>query len=243
MLGGDPRRIRMAYSLLFSLPGTPTLFYGEEIGMGEDLAGEGRHAVRTPMQWTDGPSGGFSTAPPRKLVRRVTPDGFGPEHVNVVSQRTDPDSLEILLSRGGELPTAVGRTLAFTTAWGLLYDGELTARQFVDCGVGVLTHETADSVIEPLLGRLVDAADHWSPAAARDQLLSKVGDLCISLADEPGRRVASANPSDAALPRRRSPRRQTGTAAPLPLPAVASLGIACAIPSRPHQKIPKNFFR
>ncbi|MFW5470806.1 alpha-amylase family protein [Knoellia sp. CPCC 206435] len=93
MLSGDPRRVRMAYSLLFSLPGTPTLFYGEEIGMGEDLAGEGRHAVRTPMQWTDGPTGGFSTAPVRRLVRRPTPDGFGPEHVNVVSQRMDPDSL------------------------------------------------------------------------------------------------------------------------------------------------------
>jgi glycosidase len=93
MLGGDPRRVRMAYSLLFSLPGTPTLFYGEEIGMGEDLAGEGRHAVRTPMQWSDGPAGGFSKAPTRKLIRRVTPDGYGPEHVNVVAQRTDPDSL------------------------------------------------------------------------------------------------------------------------------------------------------
>ncbi|MFC7490166.1 MULTISPECIES: alpha-amylase family protein [unclassified Knoellia] len=93
MLGGDPRRIRMAYSLLFSLPGTPTLFYGEEIGMGEDLAGEGRMAVRTPMQWSDGPTGGFSTASPRKLVRRTAPDGYAPEHVNVVAQRADPDSL------------------------------------------------------------------------------------------------------------------------------------------------------
>ena len=46
MLDGDPRRIRMVYSLLFSLPGTPVLFYGEEIGMGEDLAAEGRNAVR-----------------------------------------------------------------------------------------------------------------------------------------------------------------------------------------------------
>ena len=48
MLGGDPRRIRMAYSLMFSLPGTPTLYYGEEIGMGEDLEADGRMAVRTP---------------------------------------------------------------------------------------------------------------------------------------------------------------------------------------------------
>jgi aminopeptidase N len=105
--------------------------------------------------------------------------------------RTDPDSLEIMLSRGGELPSAVGRTLALTTAWGMLYDGELTAQQFIDCGVGVLTHETVDSVIEPLLGRLIDAADHWAPTTARDPLLSRVGDLCLSLADEPGRRLAA----------------------------------------------------
>ena len=57
MLGGDQRRIRMAYSLLFALPGTPTLFYGEEIGMGENLDVDDRLAVRTPMQWTGGPTG------------------------------------------------------------------------------------------------------------------------------------------------------------------------------------------
>ncbi|MBD3925057.1 aminopeptidase N [Nocardioides cavernae] len=105
--------------------------------------------------------------------------------------RPDPVSLEILLTRGGELPTAVGRTLALTTAWSLLYDGELGAEQLVDCGVGVLSRETADSVIEPLLGRLVDAADHWAPTAARDHLQSRVSDLCISLADAPGRRLAA----------------------------------------------------
>ena len=93
MLGGDPRRIRMAYSLMFSLPGTPTLYYGEEIGMGEDLTAEGRMAVRTPMQWAPGPSGGFSSAPPSRLIQRPTPDGYGPEHVNVKDQRHYPDSL------------------------------------------------------------------------------------------------------------------------------------------------------
>jgi len=105
--------------------------------------------------------------------------------------RPDPDSLGILLSRGGELPTALGRTLAITTAWGMLYDGELTAEQFIDCGVGVLTRETADSVIEPLLGRLIDAAEHWAPPTARERLLSRVGDLCLALADHPGRRMAA----------------------------------------------------
>ncbi len=93
MMGGDPRRIRMAYSLLFSLPGTPTLYYGEEIGMGEDLAAEGRMAVRTPMQWENARNGGFSTAPPRRLVQAVVTGGYGPEHVNVADQKREPDSL------------------------------------------------------------------------------------------------------------------------------------------------------
>ncbi|WP_168626608.1 alpha-amylase family protein [Cryobacterium sp. BB307] len=93
MLDGDPRRIRMAYSLLFSLPGTPVLFYGEEIGMGENLDAGGRQAVRTPMQWTDAKNGGFSTARPSALPNPVVADGFGPDHINVNQQRHDPDSL------------------------------------------------------------------------------------------------------------------------------------------------------
>ena len=93
MLDGDPRRIRMVYSLLFSLPGTPVLFYGEEIGMGENLDAEGRLAVRAPMQWNGGKNGGFSDAAPSRLVRAVVTDGYAPAHVNVEDQRRDPDSL------------------------------------------------------------------------------------------------------------------------------------------------------
>jgi trehalose synthase len=108
MLDGDPRRIRMVYSLLFSLPGTPVLFYGEEIGMGENLEVEGRLAVRTPMQWTDGPNGGFSTADKRRLTAPVVEGGFGPEFVNVAAQRRDPDSLlsfmKLLIRRYRESP-------------------------------------------------------------------------------------------------------------------------------------------
>ena len=55
MFDGDPARVRLVYSLLFSLPGTPVLFYGEEIGMGENLDVDGRLSVRTPMQWTERP--------------------------------------------------------------------------------------------------------------------------------------------------------------------------------------------
>jgi trehalose synthase len=93
MLSGDPRRIRMVYSLMFSMPGTPVLFYGEEIGMGENLDIEGRGSVRTPMQWSDGRTGGFSIAPPSKLVVPLVEGGFGPEHINVEQQRHEPDSL------------------------------------------------------------------------------------------------------------------------------------------------------
>jgi trehalose synthase len=108
MLGGDPRRLRMVYSLLFSLPGTPVLFYGEEIGMGENLAIEGRMAVRTPMQWTDEDNGGFSPVARRKLVRPVVEGAYGPSFVNVSAQRHDGDSLlafvQLLIRRYRECP-------------------------------------------------------------------------------------------------------------------------------------------
>ena len=108
MLGGDERRLRMAYSLMFSLPGVPVLFYGEEIGMGENLAEEARAAVRTPMQWSDEPGGGFSTADPSRFPAQPPEGEYGPLAVNVASQRRDPDSLlnwfERLTRRRKELP-------------------------------------------------------------------------------------------------------------------------------------------
>ena len=70
MLGGDERRIRMLYSLAFALPGTPVLFYGEEIGMAENLEIEGRYSVRSPMQWSAERNGGFSTAAPASCAAR-----------------------------------------------------------------------------------------------------------------------------------------------------------------------------
>lgn len=90
---GDPRRIRMAYSLMFTLPGTPVLFYGEEIGMGENIDIPGRTAVRTPMQWTSEKNGGFSQASPSRLVARPPGDGYAPQHVNVADQIEDRGSL------------------------------------------------------------------------------------------------------------------------------------------------------
>ncbi|HEX6130774.1 MAG TPA: alpha-amylase family protein [Actinomycetota bacterium] len=108
MLDGDEQRIRLVYSLLFSLPGTPVLFYGEEIGMGEHLGVEGRMSVRTPMQWTDEPTAGFSSAAPSKLVRPIVEGRFGQLGVNVAAQRRDPRSLlswfERMIRRRRETP-------------------------------------------------------------------------------------------------------------------------------------------
>ncbi len=94
MMNGDQARIRLAYSLQFTMPGTPVLRYGEEIGMGEDLALPGREAIRTPMQWDASRSGGFSTAPAQQLVRPLPSRGtFTARRVNVEDQRTDRHSL------------------------------------------------------------------------------------------------------------------------------------------------------
>jgi maltose alpha-D-glucosyltransferase/alpha-amylase len=94
MLGGDPARIRLAFSVMFSLPGAPMIYYGDEIGMGEDLSLPERLSVRTPMQWTTGPNGGFSTADQSDLVRPVVSGGkFGFETISVSRQRGDYGSL------------------------------------------------------------------------------------------------------------------------------------------------------
>jgi maltose alpha-D-glucosyltransferase/alpha-amylase len=92
MLDGDQARLRLAYSLQFTLPGTPVLRYGEELGMGDDLSLPEREALRTPMQWSTTRNGGFSSAD--SLVRPVISDGpFGYPTVNVARQRVDTDSL------------------------------------------------------------------------------------------------------------------------------------------------------
>jgi maltose alpha-D-glucosyltransferase/alpha-amylase len=121
MLDGDQRRIRLMYSLAFSLPGTPVLFYGEEIGMAENLAIEGRYSVRSPMQWSSDPQAGFTTSsePCRPLVEEGP---FSYREVNVASQRRDPHSLhnwmERLIRRRRECPEFGWGT------WSLLHTGD-----------------------------------------------------------------------------------------------------------------------
>jgi maltose alpha-D-glucosyltransferase/alpha-amylase len=100
MLGNERARIELAFSLLFSMPGAPVIWYGEEIGMGDDLSLEERNPVRTPMQWSGEPNGGFSAAAREKLIRPVIDEGvWGYRELNVERQQRDPHSLLNAITR------------------------------------------------------------------------------------------------------------------------------------------------
>jgi maltose alpha-D-glucosyltransferase / alpha-amylase len=89
---GNRQHIELAYSLMFSLPGTPVIRYGDEINMGDNLDLKERDAVRTPFHWTDGPQAGFSEAD--KLIHPVIEEGpYSYKHINVETERRTPDSM------------------------------------------------------------------------------------------------------------------------------------------------------
>ena len=161
MLGGDPRRVKLAYSLQFTLRGTPVLRYGEEIGMGDDLSLHGRDSIRTPMQWSFKENGGFSTA--REPVRPVVSGGrFGYETVNVTAQRHDPDSLLAWFER-------MIRTLRESPEVGegscrhidvSVPHGVLAHRADGPTGTMVFLHNLADRPATVDLGELAAEGDH-----------------------------------------------------------------------------------
>jgi maltose alpha-D-glucosyltransferase / alpha-amylase len=92
MLSNDRRQLELAYSAMFTLPGTPVIRYGDEIGMGDNLKLQERNAARTPMQWSTEPHGGFTQA--EKPVLPVIDDAiYGYERVNAAQQRREPESL------------------------------------------------------------------------------------------------------------------------------------------------------
>lgn len=94
LLERDRRRVELLNSLLLSMPGTPTLYYGDEIGMGDNIFLGDRDGVRTPMQWSIDRNGGFSRADPAQLVLPPIQDSlYGYASVNVESQDRDPHSL------------------------------------------------------------------------------------------------------------------------------------------------------
>ena len=94
LLENDLRKIQLMNSLLLSLPGTPIVYYGDEIGMGDNIYLGDRDGVRTPMQWSPDRNGGFSRADPARLYLPPIMDAiYGYEAVNVEAQQRDPSSL------------------------------------------------------------------------------------------------------------------------------------------------------
>jgi maltose alpha-D-glucosyltransferase/alpha-amylase len=92
MLNGDRRRLELAYSLMFTLPGTPVIRYGDELGMGDNLDLPERVCARTPMQWSSEPHGGF-TKSDKPVVPVIDTGAYGFEHLNAAVQRRDPNSM------------------------------------------------------------------------------------------------------------------------------------------------------
>jgi maltose alpha-D-glucosyltransferase/alpha-amylase len=136
MLGGHRQRIELAYAVQFSLLGTPAIRYGEEIGMGDDLALKGRDAFRTPMQWDGREGAGFSRADADKLVRPLIAEGdFGYPTVNVAAQRGDRDSLLTWMQR-------------------LMY----VRRECPECGDGALSPVDGEGVPAEVLAHRIDGA-------------------------------------------------------------------------------------
>ncbi len=101
----DRRRIELMNALLLSMPGTPVLYYGDEIGMGDNIYLGDRDGVRTPMQWSPDRNGGFSKADPARLVLPPVMDPlYGYEAVNVEAQ--GPTPIRCSTGRGGCWPCA-----------------------------------------------------------------------------------------------------------------------------------------
>ena len=92
MLGGDRRRLELAYSLLCTLPGTPVIRYGDEIAMGDNLDLPERDCARTPMQWSTEPQAGFTDGD-RPALPVIDKGPYGYQHVNAAQQRRDPNSM------------------------------------------------------------------------------------------------------------------------------------------------------
>src|SRR4051794_40766432 len=94
LLENDRRRIELMNGLLFSLPGTPVIYYGDEIGMGDNIYLGDRNGVRTPMQWSGDRNAGFSRANPQRLYLPVNIDPeYHYEAINVEAQQNNPNSL------------------------------------------------------------------------------------------------------------------------------------------------------
>ena len=149
MLNNDQRKLELAFSLLLTLPGSPVFWYGQEIGMGDDLSLKGRQSVRTLMQWSNKENAGFSEAPTDKLVGKIISEGeFSYKQVNVDDQQRDADSLLNWMRRAISM-----RKESPEFGWGKFEVLEtndhrvLAHRCFTDNGTAIAIHNFSDKEI------------------------------------------------------------------------------------------------
>ena len=146
LLGNDRKRIELLIGLLLSLPGTPVLYYGDEIGMGDNIYLGDRNGVRTPMQWSADRNAGFSRANPQKLYLPITLDPeYHYEAINVEAQFRNPHSLLWWMRR----------VLALRKGWRALGEGrvEFLAPQNRKVLAYVLRHEHETLLVVANLSR------------------------------------------------------------------------------------------
>src|SRR5690606_1084376 len=153
---------------MFSLPGTPVIRYGDEIGMGDDLDLPERNCARTPMQWSDEPHGGF-TRSDKPVLPVISKGPFSYEHVNVAAQRRDPKSLlnwtERLIRMRKEAPEI---------GW-----GDCIALDTGNPGVLALRYDWRDNSVPIVHNRLQEPVEVHLHAGC-----GKEGDLLIDIADD-----------------------------------------------------------
>lgn len=167
MLGGDERRIAMAFALLMSLPGSPVLLYGDEIGMGDDLSRTERRSVRTPMQWSATSNAGFSTASPERLAAPLIDDGpFSFETVNVQDQVT----------RDGSLLSTVSNLIRTRAGQRVLSEGSCRAVDVAADAVLCLVHEREGRFLLTLVNLSPDEVTVDLPSDLPDPLVEILGD-------------------------------------------------------------------
>ena len=178
MLEGDRRRLELAYSLMFSLPATPVIRYGDEIGMGDDLSLPERNCARTPMQWSAEPHGGF-TKSDKPILPVIDSGPFGYGYVNAADQKRDPDSLlnwtERLIRMRKETPEI---------GW-----GDCTPIESGNDGVLVLRFDWRNNSVLTIHNLLSIPAEIYFDAGIGDEghLLIDIADGGNSRADKNGR--------------------------------------------------------
>jgi len=184
MLGGDRRRIELAYSLMFTLPGTPVLRYGDELGMGDNLALPERTSCRTPMQWSREPHGGFTKN--KKPVVPVIDDGpYSYQHVNAADQRREDFRLVGIIKRQ---ITINGRLVcAIIGIWRIV-----AKHRIFDQKPKYIDTKTIDAAIEPKPQHIEHGSANFRVAPIQVGLLGKeaVQIILIDASVERPRRAA-----------------------------------------------------